>query len=200
MILESSDSSSPYTTSTMSTSRAKRIGSLLFCPACGTLLDLPRDDQDEIECHQCGRKEPASCECPQTNPPSSSPHECHEVRSTITICLHLFRESSRISRNGTLRPAPGAVGAFPSVAETWKTAELTCPAYENLPTKTYSSPHAFPSALRSKRALVQNTMTGDEAAVDRDPVVSIVGGFPLSERDASCCAPLGYLRVYSVTC
>lgn len=49
---------------------------------------------------------------------------------------------------------------------------LTFAAYENLPTKTYSSPHAFPSALRSKRALVQNTMTGDEAAVDRDPVVS----------------------------
>jgi hypothetical protein len=43
-------------------SRAKRIGALLFCPACGTLLDLPRDDQDEIDCHQCGRKEPASCE------------------------------------------------------------------------------------------------------------------------------------------
>lgn len=42
-------------------SRARRIGALLFCPACGTLLDLPQDDQDEIECHQCGRKEPASC-------------------------------------------------------------------------------------------------------------------------------------------
>lgn len=44
------------------TSRAKRVGALLFCPACGTLLDLPRDDQDEINCHQCNRKEPASCE------------------------------------------------------------------------------------------------------------------------------------------
>lgn len=62
MILESYNLPEPHTTYTMSTSRAKRIGSLLFCPACGTLLDLPRDDQDEIECHQCGRKEPASCE------------------------------------------------------------------------------------------------------------------------------------------
>lgn len=49
-------------TTTMSTKRTiKPIGSLIFCPVCGTLLDLPRDDQDEIECHQCGRKEPASC-------------------------------------------------------------------------------------------------------------------------------------------
>ncbi|RSH81124.1 DNA-directed RNA polymerase I core subunit rpa12 [Apiotrichum porosum] len=85
------------------TSKAKRIGALLFCPACGTLLDLPRDDQDEIDCHQCGRKEPAS-------------------------------------------------------------------SYENLPTKTYSSPNAFPSALKAKRALVQNTMKADEAAKGRDPI------------------------------
>lgn len=41
---------------------AQRIGSLLFCPACGTLLDLPKDDQDEIPCDHCGRTEPASCE------------------------------------------------------------------------------------------------------------------------------------------
>ncbi|OXG52253.1 DNA-directed RNA polymerase I subunit RPA12, partial [Cryptococcus neoformans CHC193] len=39
---------------------AHRIGSLLFCPACGTLLDLPKDDQNEIACSQCGRLEPAS--------------------------------------------------------------------------------------------------------------------------------------------
>lgn len=43
------------------TSRADRIGSLLFCPACGTLLSLP-GDSDEITCEQCGRKEAASCE------------------------------------------------------------------------------------------------------------------------------------------
>ncbi|CAK9780002.1 DNA-directed RNA polymerase i 13.7 kda polypeptide [Cutaneotrichosporon oleaginosum] len=86
-------------------SRAKRIGALLFCPACGTLLDLPRDDQDEIECSQCGRKEPAA-------------------------------------------------------------------SYENLPTKTYSSANAFPSALKAKRALVQNTVEEGEAAKDRDPIAN----------------------------
>jgi hypothetical protein len=46
-------------------------------------------------------------------------------------------------------------------------------AYENNPTKTYSSPNAFPSQLRAKRALVQNTQTGGEAAKDRDPIVSL---------------------------
>ncbi|KAL7423077.1 DNA-directed RNA polymerase I core subunit rpa12 [Cryptotrichosporon argae] len=84
-------------------SRALRVGSLLFCPACGTLLDLPREGHDEIACHQCGRKEPAS-------------------------------------------------------------------SYENLATKTYSSPNAFPSPLKAKRQLVQNTIKGGEAAKDRDPV------------------------------
>jgi hypothetical protein len=44
-----------------STIQADRIGSLLFCPACGTLLSLP-GDLDEIACEQCGRREPASCE------------------------------------------------------------------------------------------------------------------------------------------
>ncbi|KAI0344174.1 DNA-directed RNA polymerase I kDa polypeptide [Trametopsis cervina] len=40
--------------------RAEKIGSLLFCPDCGTLLDLPRDDQNEVLCEQCGHAEPAS--------------------------------------------------------------------------------------------------------------------------------------------
>jgi hypothetical protein len=105
---------------------AHRIGALLFCPACGTLLDLPRDDQDQIPCAQCGRLEPASCEstaaCPSRLPP-----EC---------------------------------------------VSLTFIAYENLPTKTYSSPNAFPSSLRSKRALVQNNVDEGEEAKDKDPVVS----------------------------
>ena len=48
-------------TSRSSTIQADRIGSLLFCPACGTLLSLP-GDLDEIACEQCGRREPASCE------------------------------------------------------------------------------------------------------------------------------------------
>ncbi|KAJ7804694.1 DNA-directed RNA polymerase I kDa polypeptide [Mycena olivaceomarginata] len=37
-----------------------KIGSLLFCPRCGTLLDLPKDGQVDVTCEQCGHVEPAS--------------------------------------------------------------------------------------------------------------------------------------------
>jgi hypothetical protein len=50
------------------------------------------------------------------------------------------------------------------------------PAYENLATKTYSSPNAFPSALRRKRALVQNKVDDAEAAKEKDPIVSLARG------------------------
>lgn len=36
-------------------------GSLLFCPNCGTLLDLPRDGEDVVTCDQCEHVEPATC-------------------------------------------------------------------------------------------------------------------------------------------
>ncbi|CAL1696867.1 unnamed protein product [Somion occarium] len=39
---------------------AHKIGALLFCPDCGTLLNLPADNETEVKCEQCGRKEPAS--------------------------------------------------------------------------------------------------------------------------------------------
>ena len=118
--------------------QALRIGSLLFCPACGTLLDLPKDEQDEIECHSCGRREPASCE-------------------------------SRLTWNLT--------------GTCWQSA------YENLPTTTYSSPQAFPSSLRSKRALVQNTTTEEQAAKSKDTIVSRIVSVPTSlmrQSDESC--------------
>lgn len=41
------------------------LGSLLFCPDCGTLLDLPKDAENEVKCQQCGHLEPASCELSQ---------------------------------------------------------------------------------------------------------------------------------------
>jgi len=39
---------------------AHKIGALLFCPDCGTLLDLPEADADSVTCEQCGFVEPAS--------------------------------------------------------------------------------------------------------------------------------------------
>ncbi|KAH9487200.1 DNA-directed RNA polymerase I subunit RPA12 [Psilocybe cubensis] len=41
-------------------SRAHKIGSLLFCPNCGTLLSLPRDGEKIVTCEQCSYEEPAS--------------------------------------------------------------------------------------------------------------------------------------------
>ena len=40
-----------------------KSGSLLFCPRCGTLLDLPKDGESVVICEQCQHEEPASCEC-----------------------------------------------------------------------------------------------------------------------------------------
>ncbi|KAJ3751195.1 DNA-directed RNA polymerase I kDa polypeptide [Lentinula detonsa] len=40
---------------------ATKIGSLLFCPACGALLDLPKDSELNVLCEQCGYQEPAKC-------------------------------------------------------------------------------------------------------------------------------------------
>jgi len=38
-----------------------RLGSLLFCPDCGTLLNLPVGDERTVVCEQCAHEEPASC-------------------------------------------------------------------------------------------------------------------------------------------
>lgn len=42
-------------------------GSLLFCPNCGTLLDLPKDGEEFVTCEQCEHQEPASCTGCQSN-------------------------------------------------------------------------------------------------------------------------------------
>ncbi|KZT51342.1 DNA-directed RNA polymerase I kDa polypeptide [Calocera cornea HHB12733] len=45
----------------MAKRRADKIGTLLFCPECGTLLSLPLDDNSTyVECEQCQYHEPAS--------------------------------------------------------------------------------------------------------------------------------------------
>lgn len=53
---------------TMAPTKARLIGSLLFCPTCSTLLDLP-GDADVIVCEQCGHEEPAECEFPHPADP-----------------------------------------------------------------------------------------------------------------------------------
>ena len=44
-----------------------KVGSLLFCPACGSLLDVP-SDEDVIKCEPCGHVQDASRE---SSPPVS---------------------------------------------------------------------------------------------------------------------------------
>jgi hypothetical protein len=51
----------PQAVPTCAHARECYIGSLLFCPSCGTLLDLPKDGEDTVTCEQCGHGEPASC-------------------------------------------------------------------------------------------------------------------------------------------
>jgi len=41
-------------------SSAQKLGSLLFCPNCSTLLNLPKEGDEQVECEQCGHIEPAS--------------------------------------------------------------------------------------------------------------------------------------------
>lgn len=60
-----------------------RIGSLNFCPTCGNLLDVPKDD-DVITCAQCGHTEDAVRE---------SESSCMSVQGFIdraTLTIHLY--------------------------------------------------------------------------------------------------------------
>lgn len=61
--LDQPSPSPPYRMSSSAPSQAKLIGSLLFCPVCSTLLDLP-GDKDIIVCEQCHHEEPAQCLSP----------------------------------------------------------------------------------------------------------------------------------------
>ncbi|EIN04388.1 DNA-directed RNA polymerase I kDa polypeptide [Punctularia strigosozonata HHB-11173 SS5] len=70
------------------TSQAHKIGSLLFCPDCGTLLDLPRGDEPSVKCDQCGREEPSSSydniEIVTRSNPDALPSALRQKRKTQT--------------------------------------------------------------------------------------------------------------------
>jgi RNA polymerases M/15 Kd subunit len=76
-----------------------RPGSLLFCPDCGTLLDLPRADEKEVKCVQCGHLEPISCESgnPLVNSYYLRLNEC-EQHTMVSKSL-LGRERTRFPPN-----------------------------------------------------------------------------------------------------
>ncbi|KAJ7820608.1 DNA-directed RNA polymerase I kDa polypeptide [Mycena leptocephala] len=67
---------------------AHKIGSLLFCPKCGTLLELPKDGQVDITCEQCTHVEPASSyentEITTRSDPDAFPSALRQKRKTQT--------------------------------------------------------------------------------------------------------------------
>ncbi|KAJ7075006.1 DNA-directed RNA polymerase I kDa polypeptide [Mycena belliarum] len=69
-------------------SPAHKIGSLIFCPTCGTLLDLPKDGEVDITCEQCAYVEPASSyentEIMTRSDPDAFPSALRQKRKTQT--------------------------------------------------------------------------------------------------------------------
>ncbi|KDQ17520.1 hypothetical protein BOTBODRAFT_53117 [Botryobasidium botryosum FD-172 SS1] len=63
------------------------MGSLLFCPDCGTLLSLP-GDEETIKCEQCGHLEPVSSyenfEVTTRSHPDAFPSALRQKRTTQT--------------------------------------------------------------------------------------------------------------------
>ncbi|KAG1873994.1 DNA-directed RNA polymerase I kDa polypeptide [Suillus tomentosus] len=67
---------------------AHKIGSLIFCPHCGTLLSPPRDDEKIVICEQCSYEEPASSyeniEITTRSHPEAFPSALRQKRKTQT--------------------------------------------------------------------------------------------------------------------
>ncbi|OJA13476.1 hypothetical protein AZE42_04403 [Rhizopogon vesiculosus] len=67
---------------------AHKIGSLLFCPHCGTLLSPPKDNEPTVICEQCSYEEPASSyeniEITTRSHPEAFPSALRQKRKTQT--------------------------------------------------------------------------------------------------------------------
>ncbi|ESK95578.1 dna-directed rna polymerase i kda polypeptide [Moniliophthora roreri MCA 2997] len=67
---------------------AHKIGSLLFCPTCGSLLKLPEDSEPNVICDQCGHQEPATSyeniEVTTRSHPDAFPSPLRQKRKTQT--------------------------------------------------------------------------------------------------------------------
>ncbi|KAF8584629.1 hypothetical protein K439DRAFT_1411000 [Ramaria rubella] len=80
---------------------AHKLGSLLFCPSCGTLLDLPRDGEDSVVCEQCKYEEPASSyeniEITTRSHPDAFPSPLRQARKTQTKKIEGTEALERVS-------------------------------------------------------------------------------------------------------
>ena len=102
-------------------------GSLLFCPACGTLLDLPTADEPTVVCEQCKFEEQAS-----------GAFKVFLGMPILNMCPCFFC---------------GPCGFYMEHVIDHTHTFATYAAYENVVVTTRSHPEAFPSALRQKRKI-----------------------------------------------
>ncbi|KAG1908700.1 uncharacterized protein F5891DRAFT_24520 [Suillus fuscotomentosus] len=91
---------------------AHKIGSLIFCPHCGTLLSPPRDDEKTVICEQCSYEEPASSyeniEITTRSHPEAFPSALRQKRKTQTK-VHQGKVLPKVSEKC---PACGHLEAF----------------------------------------------------------------------------------------
>ncbi|KIK94682.1 hypothetical protein PAXRUDRAFT_431908 [Paxillus rubicundulus Ve08.2h10] len=91
---------------------AHKIGSLLFCPHCGTLLALPKDSELNVICEQCSHEEPASSyeniEIITRSHPDAFPSALRQKRKTQTK-IHQGKVLPKVSEKC---PACGHLEAY----------------------------------------------------------------------------------------
>ncbi|KAF8839902.1 DNA-directed RNA polymerase I kDa polypeptide [Paxillus ammoniavirescens] len=91
---------------------AHKIGSLLFCPHCGTLLALPKDNELNVICEQCSHEEPASSyeniEIITRSHPDAFPSALRQKRKTQTK-IHQGKVLPKVSEKC---PACGHLEAY----------------------------------------------------------------------------------------
>ncbi|KAI6107362.1 hypothetical protein EDD16DRAFT_1887102 [Pisolithus croceorrhizus] len=91
---------------------AHKIGSLLFCPQCGTLLSAPTDDGPTVECEQCHHLEPTSSyeniEIVTHSHPDAFPSALRQKRKTQTK-IHQGKVLPKVSEKC---PACGYMEAY----------------------------------------------------------------------------------------
>ncbi|KAG6852559.1 hypothetical protein C0991_010931 [Blastosporella zonata] len=93
--------------------RAHKIGSLLFCPTCGTLLALPTDGENVVVCEQCKHEEPASSyediEITTRSHPDAFPSALRQKRKTQTKMHEKGDQGTLVSEKC---PACGHLSAY----------------------------------------------------------------------------------------
>lgn len=115
-----------------------RIGSLNFCPTCGNLLDVPKDD-DVITCAQCGHTEDAV-----RKPCLSFTSRFHAMNHADRAFIHIL--TACLAHNTIYLWYLVYSASFDELYT----------EYENISITTRSHPDAFPSILKDRRSVVKS--------------------------------------------